>query len=127
MIKHESCRKLVELLSFHQQIFTFRQKASRNENRTTRCSIPSRPVLIIPKACINDPLVTFPVGLEWCGVLARLNISARKLSANFSLRANLRSTPKSALTKPGPRRLFVPQVPKRPVGGAAKADLLYHP
>ena len=32
----------------------------------------------------------------------------------------------SALINPGPVRLFVPHVPKRPALGAANEDTLYH-
>src|ERR1051326_6554855 len=65
-------------------------------------------------------------GTLWCGVLPRLNISALNLSSNRSRTGNLRSTPKSTLCIAGPRKVPVPQVPKRPTLGTAKADLSYH-
>src|SRR5260370_35261601 len=94
--------------------------------RKVRSSMPSRPVFAMPKACMNEALFTLFVGLEWCGVFAKLNASPRTFSWERSDNLKLRSSPRSVLLRPGPHKLLVPQVPNRPAVGGANADLSYH-
>src|SRR5258708_4721774 len=101
-------------------------QAKRMLKRNVRSSMPSRPVFAIPNACMNEPLLMLFVGLEWCGVFARLKASPRTFSWKRSDIEKLRSRPRSVLIRPGPHRLLVPQVPKRPAAGGANADLSYH-
>src|SRR5207237_6954293 len=58
---------------------------------------------------------TLALGLEKCGVLVRLNDSARTCSFQRSLKLKLRNSPVSRLATPGPRRIFNPVLPKRAV------------
>src|SRR5260370_28902115 len=100
--------------------------ARRMLKRKVRSSMPSRPVFAIPNACMNEPLLILFVGLEWCGVVARLNDSALTFSWKRSDNAKLRSRPRSVLIIPEPHKLLDPHVPKRPAAGGANADLSYH-
>src|SRR5215813_10916174 len=56
---------------------------------------------------------TFAPGLLKCGVLVKLNDSARNWTLYLSLNLNSRKRPKSHWRTPGPRRIFQPAVPKR--------------
>src|SRR5258708_19701377 len=88
--------------------------------------MPPRPVFAMRNACMNEALLTLFVGLEWCGVFAKLNAWPRTFSWKRSDNLKLRSSPKSVLIRPGPHKLLVPHVPNRPAVGAANADLSYH-
>ena len=56
-------------------------------------------------------------GVENDGVLVRLNASPTNCSLNFpSLKLKVRETLSSTLKKPGPRRRFLPVVPRVPRG-----------
>src|SRR5258708_29009922 len=59
----------------------------------------------------------FPYTTLFRSVLATLNISARNLRCHRSVIAIVRSKPASPFTMWGPRKLFIPHVPKRPLAG----------
>ena len=84
--------------------------------------MPSRPVLRMRFRIMKLPDLTFrPLGRSKCGVLLMLKPSARNSKFIFSVIWNFRNTPRSMFTRPGPRTLFGPHVPKRGPVGCANA------
>jgi hypothetical protein len=63
-----------------------RQNPSRNPNRNSRWSMPSRPVPRVFVMFMNALLATFPFGTPKCGVFVVLNASPRNCSVNRSER-----------------------------------------
>src|SRR2546425_11658018 len=90
------------------------QKVSRKPKRNWRSSRPSRARLILSVTVMkSDPSLTLWSGMSKCGVLVKLNDSARNWSFKRSLIENSRNKPKSQLPMPGPRNALKPVVPKR--------------
>ena len=69
-------------------------------------------------------VVTAPPGLLNCGVLKRLNISARNSICWFSVTLNRLDSEKSQLYPAGPRRILRPALPHVPLAGIEKAAIL---
>jgi hypothetical protein len=71
----------------------------------------------------KDRFDRFAPGLAKCGVLLKLNASARNCSLQRSRMANSRNMPKSQLTTPGPRIELSAAVPKRASVTGAKPGI----
>src|SRR5262249_808639 len=71
-------------------------------------------------------LLALPLGLAKCGVLVRLNDSARNCTFHLSVNRNVRNRLKSMFTTPGPRMVFRPTVPNRAPVGLANAVVSNH-
>jgi hypothetical protein len=109
---------------------TDRYQLGFQPTQKVRSSRPSRPLFRISVANRKEPLLTDVLvalvvpGLAWCGVLARLNDSARKRSSNRSVRRNLRSRPASTLPSAGPRRVILPARAEADRGRRAEIGLV---
>src|SRR4051794_13470568 len=71
-------------------------------------------------------LLALAFGFAKCGVLLKLNDSARNCRLIFSVALKVRKRLKSAFTTPGPRMVFRPTVPKRTPVGRANAVVSNH-
>src|SRR5688572_2985437 len=104
-----------------------RQNPNLNPTLNSRSSIPSRPLLAVfvmmPKLAGFE---AFPDGLAKCAVLVRLKISRRSWSVLAPPSANCRNTLMSKLTKPGPRIVLYPLLPKRASVTGRNADVSNH-
>src|SRR5262245_38171260 len=90
--------------------------------------VPFTPVPLdrVPVTYPNVELVNEVLGFENCGVLVKLNASARTSMRVCSLiRIVLPTLPFSPYV-PGPLMMFRPVVPKRLLGGCTKLDVSNH-
>jgi len=89
------------------------------EALVTHMKLPS--ARIVPSE-FKTMFATLAFGLPKCGVLVTLNASARNCRPQRSDSRKLRNKATSALTNPGPRRMFLPEVPNRTCVMLAKAS-----
>src|SRR5262249_6763096 len=87
----------------------------RNPNRICRWSS------VALNTCMKSDEFTLLLGLAKCGVFVELNASVRNSRVNRSVSGNLRKTPRSRFTTPGPRRMLRPALPNRTALTAANA------
>jgi len=88
------------------------QKSSFNENMICRCN--AAPLNAVLKMAPPPGQSTQPCGVSRLTLLKRLKMSARNCRATLSRSGMLLATETSLWKKPGPRREFLPALPKVP-------------
>src|SRR5439155_19017350 len=107
---------------FFRTLLEQRVEKAQNANLKAKRNCRSSFFALVIWRKLAELVLRFPVlGLLKCGVLKKLNASARNCNSSPSVSLKCRNKPKSRFTTPGPRRRFRPEVPYRTPVTAANA------